>query len=468
MASSATDCNLLFGILALQLDFISRDALIQAMNAWVLPSTSGGSRFRILRPHAKGGLGEVFLAHDEELHRQVALKQMQERHADDPNSRARFLVEAEITGGLEHPGIVPVYGLGSYADGRPFYAMRFIKGQSLREAIQTFHAKQGRAPDAPYGGVAFRQLLRRFLDACQAMQYAHDRGVLHRDLKPGNIMLGPYGETLIIDWGLAKPLAAAGLAAAQGAPVPGGGSEPLLRPASGSDVAQTQAGQTIGTPQYMSPEQAAGRLDLLGPASDVYSLGATLYCLLTGQAPFAHQERGLLLRQVGRGEFPPPRQVAALVPRALEAICLKAMATRPQDRYGSPQQLAEEVERWLPDEPVVAWPEPLLLRSGRWVRRHKPLVSAAAAALLVALVALSGGLFWYQQDQARQTQEQLVRQSEAERQRLLTEQGMEQALQQAHKVRHELQDELRKQGGVQTLLNQPARWKALLKSAGRN
>ena len=177
--------------------------------AWpsVGDSTSAGTRFRILRPHAKGGLGEVFVARDTELNRDVALKEIQEQFAYDPRYRARFEFEAEVTGGLEHPGIVPVYGLGHMADGRPFYAMRFIKGDSLKEAIGRFHeAEQQPGRDPGESTLELRALLGRFIDVCDAVAYAHSRGVLHRDLKPGNIMLGKYGETLVVDWGLAKAL----------------------------------------------------------------------------------------------------------------------------------------------------------------------------------------------------------------------------------------------------------------------
>ena len=134
----------------------------------------------------------------------MALKQILDRHADDPTSRARFLLEAEITGGLEHPGIVPVYGLGTYGDGRPYYAMRFIRGDSLKEAIERFHADAAPRRDPGRRSLELRKLLRRFIDVCNAIDYAHSRGVLHRDIKPGNIMLGQYGETLVVDWGLAK------------------------------------------------------------------------------------------------------------------------------------------------------------------------------------------------------------------------------------------------------------------------
>jgi WD40 repeat protein/tRNA A-37 threonylcarbamoyl transferase component Bud32 len=467
-----TDRNLLFGILALQMDFISRDALIAAMHDWVLdkarslgriledqgalapdhhalleplvaahlrahgdeprrslaalgplgpvrddlsritdpglqatlehaptelpgndpyttraPSlgaaTSSGTRFRIVRLHDRGGLGEVYVARDQELNRDVALKQIRDRFADDPLYRARFLFEAEITGGLEHPGIVPVYGLGHYDDGRPFYAMRFIRGDSLKEAIDRFHAEEGPGRDPGERTLELRKLLGRFLDVCDALEYAHSRGVLHRDLKPGNVMLGRYGETLVVDWGLAKPL---------DRPEPSADlTEPPLQPSSGSSLEPTAAGTALGTPAYMSPEQAAGRLDRLGGASDVYGLGATLYHLLTGRPPVTGEHHGVVYHKVIAGEIPRPRSVRPRIPPGLEAICLKAMALEPGDRYPTPRALAEDLEHWLADEPVSAYPEPWAQRLGRWARRHRPLVTGAAALLVTAVVALSIG-----------------------------------------------------------------------------
>jgi serine/threonine protein kinase len=341
-------------------------------------------RFRLLRPHAHGGLGEVFVAYDEELDREVAVKEIQERYADDPESRARFLREAKITGALEHPGIVPVYGLGSYVNGRLFYAMRFIEGQSLEDALRHFHTtdwsnKKGSRE------VALAGLLRRFVDVCNAVAYAHSRGVLHRDLKPANVLLGPYGETLLVDWGLAKPLQ----------PIEGQATpDRFVRPGLLGGEA-TQAGAVVGTPAYMAPEQAAGHSAAVGRASDIYSLGATLYHLLAGCAPFGGGEMLDVLMRVVQGQYRPVREANPSVPAGLAAICGKAMALGPQDRYASAKELATAVERWLAlgddMDGVKSWS----LRNigarfvGRpWYRRHlliSGLTLLALAALAVAV-----------------------------------------------------------------------------------
>jgi WD40 repeat protein/serine/threonine protein kinase len=339
-------------------------------------------RFLPLRPHARGGLGEVFVARDGELGREVALKAIQERFADDEHNQARFVREAQITGNLEHPGIVPVYGLGRSPDGRPYYAMRFIEGESFDAAIARFHKAEGPGRDPGERSVALLKLLRRFTDVCQAVDYAHSRGVLHRDLKPANIMLGPHGETLVVDWGLAKHLDQA-----EGLPPPPEATG-LYELATSSS--ETLPGSTVGTPAYMSPEQAAGRLDCLSPASDIYNLGATFYCLLTGRPPFENGSVGAILWRVERGEFRPPREVAVgPVPSPLEAICLKAMALRPEDRYSTAAALAEDILRWVADEPVSVHRESPYQRFSRWARRHRTLVRSVATGLVGLLVVLA-------------------------------------------------------------------------------
>ncbi len=341
-------------------------------------SSSDGQRFRVLRPHAKGGLGAVFVAMDVELHREVALKQILDRHADDSISRQRFLLEAEVTGGLEHPGIVPVYGLGTYDGGRPYYAMRFIRGDSLKEAINQFHENESLKRDAGRRSLELRKLLRRFTDVCNAIEYAHSRGVLHRDIKPANIIVGKHGETLVVDWGLAK---------ATGKSDPSAGERSLM-PSSASGGSETLPGSALGTPAFMSPEQATGDLDRLGPLCDVYSLGATLYCLLTGKTAFEADDVGAVLRAVQCGLFPPPRKLDPSIDKALEAICLKAMALRPEDRHPTSKALADDVERWMADEPVSAWREPRSRTLVRWLTRHRTGVTAAAAGMLMALAGL--------------------------------------------------------------------------------
>jgi eukaryotic-like serine/threonine-protein kinase len=344
-------------------------------------ATSDGQRFRVLRPHARGGLGAVFVALDGELHREVALKQILEKHADDPDSRHRFIAEAEITGGLEHPGVVPVYGLGTDAGGRPYYAMRFIKGISLKEAIERFHNDEARRNDPGRRSLELRRLLRRFTDVCNAIDFAHARGVIHRDLKPANIIVGEHGETLVVDWGLAKVVGRAD---------PSVGEHTIAPSSSGSS--ETLPGSALGTPAYMSPEQARGELDRLGPRSDVYSLGATLYCLLAGKPPFEGEDVGEILRAVQEGRFPRPALLDPSPDKALEAICLKAMATQPEDRYSTPNALANDLDRWMADEPVMAWREPFSRRARRWARRNRTVVTAAAVALVAGVVGLSAVL----------------------------------------------------------------------------
>jgi WD40 repeat protein/tRNA A-37 threonylcarbamoyl transferase component Bud32 len=349
-----------------------------------LPSTvaykpGSRQRYTLTRLHAQGGIGQVWLAHDEDLGRDVALKELRPDSGDSATAVARFLEEAKITGQLEHPGVVPVYELVQPKDGHPCYAMRFVGGRTLADAIQDYHRKR-QAGEA--GPLDLRGLLTAFVSVCQAVAYAHSRGVLHRDLKPQNVGLGEYGEVLVLDWGLAKVL--------------GQAEDPtsLLPVALGAadGAGLTQQGQVLGTPAYMAPEQARGRPDLVDKRSDVYGLGAILFEVLTGQPPFTGPDTPEVLKRVAQEPPVRPRQCVPATPRALEAICLKALAKKPEERYSSARDLARDVERWLADESVSAHREPWTARSRRWLGRHRTLVTAASVGLLVTVVGLAVGL----------------------------------------------------------------------------
>jgi eukaryotic-like serine/threonine-protein kinase len=359
-----------------------RDANPAPAEPPVQRSVSETTRFRVVALHASGGMGNVFVAKDDQLHRSVALKEIQERFADDRQMRDRFLREAEVTGQLEHPGIVPVYAMGHYEDGRPYYVMRMIRGDSLKHAIIELNRLREQGDEHAYR-LELRRLLNRFITTCNTIEYAHSRGVVHRDIKPDNILLGPYGETLVVDWGLAKVI---------------GSSEISTDVADDKSVVQspgdaTQFGTVTGTPAYMSPEQALGWQDAIKPASDVYSLGATLYSLLTGRPPLGGDDLGSLLVRIQKQDFRKPREINPSIPRPLEAICLKAMAPSVRTRYPTAVALATDVEAFLAGEPVTAWKEPFSVRAARWIRRHRTLVTTAAttaAMLIVALIVIVG------------------------------------------------------------------------------
>ncbi len=345
-------------------------------------------RFQPYALHASGGLGAVFRARDQQIRRTVALKEIRSDRVDQPSARERFLFEAKVTGELEHPGIVPIYGLGKHRDGRPYYAMRFVVGETLSRSIREFHDQHPQPGSDAFYSQAFRALIRRFVDVCNAIHYAHDQGVLHRDIKPDNVMLGQYGETLVVDWGLAKRYA---LDDADGTETSEADeSLPLL--AECDDV----SGDSVkGTLVFMSPEQAAGKNQQLTEATDIYSLGAMLFNLLTNQYSVGGESSREKLDRVKRGEVRDVVDLVSTAPRPLVSICRKAMAFEPADRYKSASELADDLERWAGDELVVAHAdvESIADRSARLFRRYRSwTLAGVSSALVITVVSIAAAL----------------------------------------------------------------------------
>ncbi len=308
-----------------------------------LDSRQAVARFTLLRKIGEGGLGTVWLARDEKLKRNVALKELNSTSAESHKLWQRFAREAEITGHLEHPNVVPLYLSGVNPDtGMPFYAMRFLGKQTLSDAISEYHARRLSLSDAP---IHLHRLLNAFLDVCQAIAFAHSRGVIHRDLKPENVALDNFGQVLVLDWGLAKLDSDGELATRLAL---SGGQE------SGS-VAQTLDGDVVGTPLYMAPEQALGDMNNLDERTDVYGLGAILFAILTGSAPHENSHRSEsgnlklkdFLHCIANSEAPRPRDINPTIPRDLESICIRAMSKQRFARHASAQELASEVEAWM-------------------------------------------------------------------------------------------------------------------------
>lgn len=341
-----------------------------------------GDRYEIRRELGSGGFGTVHLAYDHVLRREVALKEVRRdlssgtgKHAD---LGARLLREVQITGQLEHPGIVPIYDLSESSADDAFYTMRVVRGQPLHQAIADLHAAGDR------NGVdrlELTRLLGAVVGICNAISHAHARGVMHRDLKPGNVVLGEFGEVILLDWGLAK-LAGDPVSSPDDVP-------PTGRPAGqvATDTPhQTGDGGAVGTPAYMAPEQARGEPSA---HTDVYGIGAILFELLTGKAPHVGRDSTGVLEHILHRPTPRARSHGSWIPRELDAICARAMAREPGDRYPSPGDLAKDLQRYLADEPVSVFAEPLMWRVWRWMKRHRTWTLAAAVGAVVTIAVTS-------------------------------------------------------------------------------
>ena len=387
----------------------SGPVLIETIDETIGEPEQPKSRYTWVSEVGKGGLGKVWLARDNDLAREVALKEVKPGSASTEAVR-RLIKEAQITGQLQHPNIVPVYEVNR--GGRPFYTMKLVKGETLSKAIRRHHEQLRAGREDP---LSLPRLLNVFVNVCEALAYAHSRGIIHRDLKPENIVLGDYGEAIVLDWGLAKQI---------------GSADEETAPVVLTDDAQspaTRLGATPGTPAYMSPEQAAGRVDLLDHRTDIYGLGTILFEILTGQAPHSsassaplrensfHAEAqssqspenqdgaehskaneprlvsplAALLQRISESPAPRARDLDATISRELDAICATAMSKKRDERYLDSKALAADVKRSLAHQPVSVYRTGVWERLRLW-RRRNPVVASLSLFLAVSL--LTGSL----------------------------------------------------------------------------
>ncbi len=333
--------------------------------------------YQIERLHASGGLGNVFLAVDPVLKRKVAIK-FPKWNILNPQQLARFEREAHITGRLDHPGIVPVHSLKHDNGSSPCYVMRFVDGPTFAETVQRVHREsKGPMTKAFFEQMDFRHLLQNFLAVCNIVGYAHGQGVIHRDVKPQNIVIGPFGETLLLDWGLAKVVDQSNVEDNRDGDLPSYNRESM----------QTQTGMVCGTPAFASPEQLQGQNELVDFRSDIYSLGATLFYLLSGETSVHKTKLSDVLERFRLGKVFSVRERNPHVPRTLAAISQKAMAIDRDARYQTASELTCDLERYLAGDAVSAVVDPFWTRIARTLRRRPGLVAASLATCFMAIFA---------------------------------------------------------------------------------
>ena len=364
---------------------------------------SGEKKYGIREEVGRGGMGKIVKIWDQELNRFLAMKLILDGTAGDPERVSRFVQEAQVMGQIDHPGIVPIHDFGVDSEGRVFFTMRLVKGQDFNEIIELGIGEKD--------GWNMSRLVGVLISVCQAVAFAHSRGIVHRDLKPANIMVGRFGEVYVMDWGLAKVKGrdeVVDLRLRENAqssdltvqterrPEEGGPSDsPLI----------TMDGSVVGTPSFMAPEQAAGDLDSTDQRSDVYSLGAILYVILTGQPPYLPPGTQISPRAIwARLMEEPPKPVHQVNPKAppeLMAVCEKAMGRDPEERYENSLDFAEDLQRFIDGRAVRAYRTGALTELGKWCKRNPVLTLTSAA--LVVLVCMFAIIFKLQYDKLVET-----------------------------------------------------------------
>jgi serine/threonine protein kinase len=346
------------------------------------------SSYTLLGLLGKGAMGEVHIARDTDLHRNVAVKLMDPGLSKDPILARRFLTEVQVTAQLDHPSIVPVYGLERRPDGTIGYSMRIIRGQTLEAFIEDTRAfyRNKRKPDETH---ALSNRLLMFQELCNALHYAHNRGVVHRDLKPENIMIGSYGEVMVMDWGIARLIGTAD----EAVPVMPPPSAGRVSGTTSNTASGTQVGTAIGTPPYMSPEQAEGRNAELDGRSDQYALGLILFELVAlKRAVTGKTVLGVMSRAADGDKDDFVHAFGEPIAPELAAIVQKATAFEPRDRYADVDALATDVRRFMRDEPILAAPDRGLARVTRWISQHRQATLGGIVGLVGVLFVVAGSL----------------------------------------------------------------------------
>ncbi|MCA9138056.1 MAG: serine/threonine protein kinase, partial [Planctomycetales bacterium] len=359
----------------------------QPTNGGETRSNSGLSgsqdRYIELGELGRGGWGIVQRALDRQLQREVAIKRISNAGKIRAAERDQFLHEARITSGLQHPGVVPVHELVADQEGDTYYVMKLLEGDTLRHHIRLTHEPRANGKWKRYELVeAITPLLLRFINVCHAVAYAHRCGIIHRDLKPANVMAGAFGETIVVDWGLARYINDKSDETTIQGP-----TKPDDQSGSHRSSAPIESeGSVIGTPTYMSPEQARGELASLGSHSDIYSLGVILYEIVAGHHPHRGMDIKTVLRRARQGEYEPLSNAQPCVPRALESIVQTAMSADPEKRYKDVETLADDVGRFMTGQQVSVHSENLAERGIRWCNRHRAVASTIAIAVTVLMI----------------------------------------------------------------------------------